>query len=342
MANTKILIVEDDGTIVVRLERLLHEWGYATVSVESGEEALQLAADQAPDLALMDIRLDGGDGVLDGIETARLLHERFAIPSIYLTAYADDEYLHRARATEPYGYLVKPLQVLSLQSTLAMAVAKIRVDNRLKALLREREVLLQEVHHRVKNNMHSITSLLSIMASSIHDEQARRALQEGENRIRTMATVHQMLYKTDDLTHIDFREYATDIVYHLFHSYGISTNQVAPKLDIDDVALGIDVAIPCGMLLNELVSNSLKYAFPDGKTGRVTMALHTLEDGYELLVSDTGVGLPEGFQVEQTESLGLKLVAGWARQVQGEYTLTPLEPEGMEGTQFRLVFTRQD
>jgi two-component sensor histidine kinase len=223
-----------------------------------------------------------------------------------------------------------------------MAVAKIRVDQRLKALLREREVLLQEVHHRVKNNMHSITSLLSIMASSIHDEQARRALQEGENRIRAMATVHQMLYKTDDLTHINFREYATDIVYHLFHSYGISTNQVAPKLDIEDVPLGIDVAIPCGMLLNELVSNSLKYAFPDGKTGRVTVTLHTLGDGYELTVSDTGVGLPEGFQVEQAESLGLKLVAGWARQVQGEYTLGRSEQEGVDGTQFRLVFTRQN
>ncbi len=341
MKNTKILIVEDDGTIVVRLERLLRAWGYDVVSVGSGEAALQLADEHHPDLALMDIRLDEGKGVIDGIDTAQELRTRFEIPSIYLTAYADEEFLQQARETEPYGYLVKPLQELSLRSTLDMAVAKCQVDRRLKALLQEREVLIQEIHHRVKNNMLAITSLLNIMEDSIQDEQALRVLQEGENRIRAMATVHQMLYQADDLTHINFHDYATDIVYNLFHSYGVPTHKVSPVIEIEDISLAIDVALPCGLLINELASNSLKYAFPGDRTGRLTVAMHPFGEGHELIVSDTGVGLPDGLEVEKTESLGLSLVTAWTHQLLGKLIIDRPEKDGTEGTRFRLVFTRK-
>ncbi len=342
MENTKILVVEDDGTIAVRLERLLSAWGYEVVSVSTAEDALRQAEEEQPDVVLMDIRLDDREGNMDGIDAAQELRSRFDIPSIYLTAYADQDFLDRARETEPYGYLVKPLQELSLRGTLDMAVAKIQVDRRLNALLSEREVLIQEIHHRVKNNMLAITSLLNIMEDEIQDEQALRVLREGEDRIRAMATVHQMLYKSDDLTHIDFQDYATEIVYHLYHSYGISTNKVSPVIEIEDISLKIEVAIPCGMLINELVSNSLKYAFPGERTGRITVTMRSHDEGYELIVSDTGVGLPDGFEAKNTESLGLSLVTSWAQQLLGKLTIDRPENNGTAGTRFRLVFTRKE
>ena len=156
-----------------------------------------------------------------------------------------------------------------------------------------------------------------------------------------MATVHQMLYKAEDLTHIDFRDYATDIVYNLFHSYGVPTYKVSPEIEIEEISLAIDVALPCGLMINELVSNSLKYAFPGDRTGKLTVSLRPLEQGHELIVSDTGIGLPHGLDVEETESLGLSLVTSWAKQLLGELTIDRPEKNGTEGTRFRLVFTRK-
>lgn len=336
--KTQILVVEDDGTIAMRLERLLDKWGYGVMSTGSGEEAVTLAKEYRPDVAVLDIRLNDDESCLDGIDTAQRLRAEFGIPAIYLTAYADDEVLQRARATEPYGYLVKPLQELSLRSTLEMAVARIQADARLTALAQEREILIREIHHRVKNNMAAIIGLLSLMEDRVQDEQALHVLQQGSDRIRAMTSVHQMLYHSNDITHIGMREYLTDIVYHLFHSYGVSFKKVALQVEVDAVMFELDRAVPCGMLVNELVSNSLKYAFPGDASGMLTVALHDAGDaGYELLVRDTGVGLPEGADMPAERSLGMTLIAAWSEQLHGEYTFQ--KPDGTaSGTCFRLNF----
>lgn len=306
--TTKILIVEDDGTIVVRLEQLLQGWGYAVMTAESGEQALQLAAGEAPHLALMDIRLDAGPGSLDGIETAQLLHERFEIPSIYLTAYADDEYLDRARATEPYGYLVKPLQALSLRSTLDMALARVQVDNRLKALLQEREVLLHEVHHRVKNNMQTIAGLLYKQREFTDDARTRAILDDSIQRVQSMALIHEHIYRSHNLARINLAEYIRSCAGRLFKAVRPTGSPIDLTTRLEEIYLSVAKTIPVALILNELMTNALKYAFPDGAAGEIVVACSQAEGRVTLRVSDNGVGLPEHITLEHSPSLGLYLV----------------------------------
>ena len=337
MQQTKILIVENDGTIIVRLEKLLRSWGYDVLLAGSGEIALPLAEEQTPDLALMDIRLGEGAGEMDGIETAQILRSRFDIPSIYLTAYTDEEFLQRARQTEPYGYLVKPLQELSLRSTLEMATAKLEVDRQLKLALQQKEILMKEILHRTKNNMFAISSLLSLQSAYIKDARMKGIFQETQNRIQSMAMVQEKLYRSEDISHTDLGEYLYDLTYTIFSNYSLSSDTVTLSLDMQSVIVPADTAIPCGLLLNELLTNAIKYAFPDDRTGEIVISLHLLADGMiELGVGDNGIGIQEDLNVENTTSLGLQLVHSFIVQLQGDFELSR-----EHGTRWRIRFQKK-
>jgi two-component sensor histidine kinase len=210
-----------------------------------------------------------------------------------------------------------------------------RTEERIKASLQEKEVLLKEVHHRVKNNLQVISSLLDIQALSIHSPEAIEALEDSRHRVRTMAFVHERLYQSEDLSSIGAAEYVTNLVGHLFAAYeGRASADLC--LQIETVFLDLDTAIACGLLINELVSNALKHAFPTGweGAGKVRVALQSLEDGrLELQVSDNGVGLPGGLDPEQSESLGLRLVQMLTQQLRGT-----LEVDRHAGTAVRITF----
>jgi len=196
-------------------------------------------------------------------------------------------------------------------------------------------ILLQELYHRTKNNMQVICALLDFQAANLEDEGARRALGETKNRIQSMALVHRKLYQSQDLSRINLREYICDLAALLIQSYEIPHNKVALKYAMEDVFVLIDTAIPCGLILNELISNALKYAFPGERTGEVRMRLRQLEDNtIEIQVADNGVGAPSDFDFRRDGQLGLKSILALGEgQLHGEVHF-----EGNRGVTCRLRF----
>jgi PAS domain S-box-containing protein len=459
--ESRILIVEDEALVATHLKRILTKSGYDVVGmIASGEEALQLVEETPPDLVLMDINLAGE---LDGIETTTQIHERFDIPVVYLTGYAEEMVVQQAKVTEPFGYVAKPIRERELCATIEMALYRHQMETQLKenetrfralsdatfegiafteqsvivdanqqfadmfgykvdqvqgldvrqlvtpedrelvqsrilagseepyehrglrkdgtvifvevrprmmsikerslrvtavrniterkqverqieASLREKEVLLQEIHHRVKNNFAVMRSLLDIQADYVQDEQSRKVFRDSQHRLRTMALIHEQLYSIPDLAQIDFTDYVYTLTTDLFTTYRVDlAHPIEPKLNVHDVFLDIKQAIPCGMIINELVSNALKYAFPatgdwpSDFVGEVCVTFHSIAEGkYELVVSDNGVGLPADVRLPSKDTLGLFLIDRFVQQLGGT-----VEWQGDGGTTCRIMFARQ-
>jgi len=184
-----------------------------------------------------------------------------------------------------------------------------RFEEHIQQSLREKEALLQEVHHRVKNNLQIISSLLALQESSVEDEQAVGILKDSRSRIRSMAFIHEKLYGSKDLEKIDFSEYIRDLTNALLGSYSESASRISLRLDLEDVSLGVGTALPCGLVLNELVSNCIKHAFPEGGQGEIAVVLRRSPlGGYSMTVADNGRGLPKEMDFRKSKSLGLRLV----------------------------------
>jgi PAS domain S-box-containing protein len=202
--------------------------------------------------------------------------------------------------------------------------------------LKEKEVLLREIHHRVKNNLQIISSLLNLQSHSIKDKSYADMFKESQDRIRSMALIHEKLYQSKNLARIQFDEYTDTLVHELIRFQGVNTQKIEVKIDVGDISLDIDTAIPCGLIINELVSNALKHAFPDNRSGEITIRVHSVDDKYELAVTDNGVGIPENIDIEDTSSLGLRLVTILAEdQLDGDFSL-----HRDEGTTVRITFKK--
>jgi PAS domain S-box-containing protein len=208
-----------------------------------------------------------------------------------------------------------------------------RVAEVLRRAVDEKEVLLKEVHHRVKNNLQIISSLLSLQADALNDPRDHALFKESEGRVRSMALIHERLYKSADLARVDFRDYVDSLVTSLFLSY--QRPGVTPVLEVCEVHLPLDTAIPCGLIINELVSNALKHAFPGNRSGRVTVGMREMGDGVlQLDIRDDGIGLHEDIDPDTSKTLGLNLVSILTRQLQGT-----LNVERNGGTCFSISFT---
>ena len=206
-------------------------------------------------------------------------------------------------------------------------------EESLRASLAEKEILLKEIHHRVKNNMQIIHSLLNLQAAQVEDAAFLGMIRDSQRRIRSMALVHEQLYRSPDLSRIDFRDYLQALIAGLVKS-SLVESRVRVATEIGDVRLDIHTAIPCGLLVSELVSNAFKHAFPGGRAGEVAIRLARLPDGkLRLSVADDGVGLPAGFDANHTASLGMQLVGLLCEQLGGT-----LEIRRGRGTEFRVVF----
>lgn len=192
------------------------------------------------------------------------------------------------------------------------------INEELTRSLNEKELILKEIHHRVKNNLQVVSSLLRLQSESIKDETAIGYLKMSEQRVKSMALIHQQLYRTKDLSSIDFREYIEDLCNYLFFAYDISFSRIHLILEVEEIFFGIDTALPCGLIINELVTNSIKHAFPDYSIGTLTVKLYKLATGkYSLQVKDDGKGA-EAIDFENTTSLGMELVKTLTEQLEGE------------------------
>ena len=237
--------------------------------------------------------------------------------------------------TEGVRYRPEDMDMLTYVSTqAAVAIQRKRAEEALKESLQEKEVLLKEIHHRVKNNMQVISSLLSLQSRHLHDPKAIGMFKDSQHRIRSMALVHEKLYQSPDLSRIDFGQYLENLVVYLVHSYQVDSGRIRMRIDVGDAALDINTAIPCGLIVNELVTNALKHAFPGGRKGEVRITLRRGDDGrLTLKVADDGAGWPAGVDFRRTDTLGLQLVTMLVDQLDGTIELEP-----KAGTIFRIVF----
>jgi len=209
-----------------------------------------------------------------------------------------------------------------------------QANERIKRALQEKEVLLREVHHRVKNNLQIICSMLRLQARNLHDETLLQALRDCRERVQAMAMLHDQLHRAKDFSNLNLGEYIRNLASSLFCSYGVNSADVELRMDIEDIAVSIDTAIPCGLIVNELVSNSLRHAFPGGRKGCVSLGLHARSGGRaELTVADNGRGFFKETNGHQARSLGLRLVDLLAEQIDAALTFS-----GAPGAVYRLVF----
>jgi predicted ATPase/two-component sensor histidine kinase len=231
---------------------------------------------------------------------------------------------------------VKVLQILSSQA--AISIENVLLQQ-LRSALEEKEMLLREIHHRVKNNMQIISTLLKLQLKNTRDKRTRALFRDSQNRILSMAMIHEKLYQSKGLHRIDFRDYVRDLAHEALASFGEGSEKINLKIDIDDVSFGMDTAVPCGLIIIELLSNSLKYAFPKERKGNILVSLHSLEiDRFRLTVGDDGVGLPKDLDITRLESLGLRLVSDLARfQLGGK-----MELSGEEGTIVHVYFREKE
>jgi len=228
---------------------------------------------------------------------------------------------------------------------LANALERKRVEEQLNASLKEKEVLLKEIHHRVKNNMQVISSLLNFQSSRIKSQEILEMFKESQDRIRSMSLIHERLYQSADLARIDFSHYIQNLATYLFQSYRIDPESVVLNTDVQDVSLDINKAIPCGLIINELVSNSLKYAFPQvkgtdnmkTKKGEIDIQLTADVGRVTLLVKDNGVGLPSDLDIETADSFGLQLVTTLVSQLNGRINI-----KRKPGATFKITFDKAD
>jgi PAS domain S-box-containing protein len=252
---------------------------------------------------------------------------------------ADFDYsLSMAGETRWFSIKISPILVdISFRGSIAVVrdiTERKRAEERALADLSEKEILLKEIHHRVKNNLSVIVSLLNLQSDAIQSGgDAMEAFRESRNRIMSMAMVHEKLYGTNDYSRIDFKEYMEVMVHEIASSYNIS-KKLELSMNIERIYLDINKAIPCGLIVNELVSNALKHAFPETSSGRIECTLRTLGGGEVVLgVRDNGIGLPDGFDIEAVETLGLKLVQLLAGQISGS-----LSVESNGGASFSITF----
>ncbi len=219
-----------------------------------------------------------------------------------------------------------------------------RSELTIKSSLEEKSLLLKEIHHRVKNNMQVISSLINYQCNFITDNQYIEMFKESQNRIKTMSLVHEKLYLSTNYSSIDFDSYILSLANNLFTSYAVTPSKTALKIDVSKINLGIDIAIPCGLIINELLSNALKHGFPSDQTGEIRISFKRTQpsDGskynYELSVSDNGIGIPKNIDIRNFQSAGLQLVINLSEhQLHGQVELVR-----DNGTQFKISFEELD
>ncbi len=358
----KILIIDDSEQDLNVLDTILSRQGYAIYAAISSKLALKAVQNFVPDLIILDIMMPG----MDGYELCQNLKSRDAlrgVPIIFTSILS--ETAEKVKAFEMGGvdYICKPLQIEEIlarvkthltlrrmQQQLSMQNRQLhqeiaerkRTERQLHESLQEKDVLLKEVHHRVKNNLQIISSLLKFQQHQIEDDTIARMFDVCQHRIRTMALVHEQLYKNEPLAKLNGKQYLRSLTTSLFRAYKNPAANISLLLDVEHIELDIDMAIACGLIINELVSNALKYAFPTEQSCSVTGEVHvTLRQAraekWELLVRDNGAGFPEEIDFRHTQTLGLQLVCMLSKQLKGTLEL---DREG--GTSFTIRFPPEE
>ena len=305
-----ILVADDEAVICAQLGELLEGAGYRIAGTAGNtEQAVAMAKSLRPDLVLLDIVMPGGG---DGVEACRSIQEEMGIPVILVTAYGFASYLNRVRGAAPYGYVLKPYSDEQILAAVEVALARRRSE---LAAAAAGNMRVRESHHRAKNSFMLAHSLLRLRQDIAESEQTRETLGEAASQIHSLAKIHEHLHGQGDLDSVHCRPYVEELAGALRQAAGPSAARVAINLDVEDLVLPAAKAIPCGLILNELLTNALKHAFPGGRSGSVHVSLRGAGESVCLEVRDDGVGFTPGACREG--SLGMELVSALAEQLGG-------------------------
>ncbi len=351
----RILIVDDNPTNLEVLTEALSTHDYQVSVALDGNSALEQIQYRHPAIILLDVMMNE----LDGFETCKRLKsdpKTNDIPVIFMTALTDAESKMKGFSLGAVDYITKPfnqdevLARINLQLKLQQITNRLENQNRqlqqeieqrkdveakLQESLREKEILLKEIHHRVKNNLQIVASLLNLQKRSIKDPKIIQLFEDSQNRIYSMAIIHERLYQSKQLNQINLGEYLQDLVNALIQSYNIDAKQIEVQLHADPIYINIETATPCGLIVNELVTNIIKYAFPDRRLGKVSIECRTTPDAKILLaVCDNGVGIPDRVDFNNPSSLGLRIITNLARQLRAT-----LDLDRSNGTRLSLQFS---
>jgi two-component sensor histidine kinase len=336
-----ILLVEDEEAHAELVRRAFepHAQRFSLTVAGSLKEAREYITESAPDLVIVDLLLPDGKGV----ELLTAGEGKPPLPFVVMTGHGDEQMAVEAIKGGALDYVVKSAVTLADMPHIVERalrewghiIERRRAEEQIKASLREKEALLREIHHRVKNNMQVIISLLRLQSAQVKEKKYLEMFKESQDRIRSMALVHERLYQSENFTNVDFRGYVKSLVNSLFRSHRVDPNKISLKIEVEDVSFGLDSATHCGLIINELVSNSLKYAFPQEREGEIRISLRSInKNEIELRVSDDGVGIPENLDFRNTKSLGLELVMILAEdQLKGK-----VELDRTGGTRYHILF----
>ncbi len=331
----RILLVEDNLGDVRLLQEMFsteRAGSYEITSLPRLGLALNHLAKGNVDIVLLDLGLPDEEG----IETVRRVRKLAPdVPLIVLTGRDDDEAVAEAMLEGAQDYLVKgQIENRALPRALRYAIERFRLVSRaalttmeLERRVREKDLLLSEIHHRVKNSLQVVSSLISLEATRIKDPSMTEMLRSTQNRIRSMASIHRTLYQSKDFGHVDFKEFLLSFVPSLIQAYSTHPEAVQLEIAVGEVRLPIDAAIPCGLIVNELISNALKHAFPEGRKGTIRIDFsHDQYNHASLSVADDGIGIPEEVDFELGETLGLQLVHLLSGQIGGTLNVSKSSP----------------
>jgi two-component sensor histidine kinase len=326
----RILLVEDNPGDVRLLQEMFateRQGSYDLTHFPRLGQALNHLAKGGVDIVLLDLGLPDENGI-DTVRRVRKLAPQ--VPLIVLTGRDDEAAVAEAMLEGAQDYLVKgQIETRALPRALRHAIERFRLLTKaaltnieLERRVQEKDILLSEIHHRVKNSLQVVSSLLSLESARIQDAHIVEMLQNTQNRIRSMALIHQTLYQSKDFARVDFHAFLLSFVPPLIQSYSVDPEQVVLDIHVAEVRLPIDAAIPCGLIVNELISNALKHAFPDGRRGTIGIDFtHDSDNHATLSVRDDGIGIPEDFSFERSDTLGVQLVYLLAGQLGGTVTL---------------------
>jgi two-component sensor histidine kinase len=331
----KVLLVEDNpGDVRLMREMFATErpGSYELIHLPRLGLALNRLAQGGVDIVLLDLSLPDGEG-MDTVRRVRKLAPQ--VPVIVLTGRDDHAAVAEAMSEGVQEYLVKgQIETRALPRALRHAIERFRLLSRaalinleLEHRVQEKDLLLSEIHHRVKNSLQVVSSLLSLEGARVQDPAMTEMLLNTQSRIRSMATIHQTLYQSKDFARVDFHAFLTSFVPTLIQSYSIHPELIRLSFHVAEVRLPIDAAIPCGLIVNELISNALKHAFPNGRSGEICIDFtHDRDQHAMLAVTDDGIGIPEDFDYERSSSLGIQLVYLLTGQLCGAVTVQRAAP----------------
>ncbi len=330
LAKLSLVASETDNAVMIFDEHQELEWvnaGYVKMTGYTLDEIRQVKGGTLRDLTT---NLD----VLDHLDDCIKMRRSF----IYESEIVHKNGQHRWASSTLTPILTEQGQLKNIVVIDTDITLRKHMEEQIREALEEKGLLLREIHHRVKNNLQIIISLFNLQTSYVTDTNAYKALKEGQDRIKSMALIHERFYQTDGLSKIDFDDYIKRLAENLMQSFRISPDKVSLIIHAEKISLDIDTAVPCGLIINEIVSNSLKHAFKSERKGEIYIELSQTEpDRFRLVIADNGVGMPEGFSLESSDSLGIQLIQALTDQLEG---VMHVESKPGEGVKYIINFKR--